>query len=522
MTQLEQLLQKYEYENSQLTKAILTERDKIAIVERQKRENEKKISEFESIISNIEMEIGREIKSETEKEREIERLKNETYILKEHRDAKWDKLNQQKGRYEKMITNTEQIIQDSSKKLDTYMEKYETIPRANKFLNEKARAAEMKDKIKQASEMIITLSNKEIELRELSEQKNENVSTLDIQIKKLLIESADFRKSAVTKFKQFAANRIAERKFKQIQHTPRPNNLVHHTELKGRRLLLERNRLNVTPLRSFQSEKRFQKDNFSQHEYSHDPNDSCDTSKQIDDMDPLDNQTSTPKLMPILSPGPQLSPLTMFLGNSCSEMPFSSPEPSQQMKRRSSISVSTPITLPFSPIKAPNTLYANTCSPRHSSQMRTRKLGVDSPLLINRSSPFLRDNEMPVQIPPSGLSMHSSPRNHNPHYSANEARNVNPARRDDRQEYVGAVEFKEGGRKSLVAANEQKNKDQGFRFGFMEEPLNSSNPFGTDFPDSGVGNSRSSSDFPTSLFAPGSGMMTQTQETTDNPFSFVP
>ena len=305
MAQLDQLLQKYEFENSHLSKAIGTETDKQNIVNRQRRDVDKQTNEFEEKIRILEEEITKIKIHEIEKNQGIERLKNEAFILRDHKNTIRVRLDLQKENNKQAINKTEEMIRDGTHKLEKYLEKYEGIPAAKKILEERETREDLESRIDKMKREFSALKEKENEMKLFVDKQHFQVFKLNRTITNAMIESAEFRKDAKLKFVEILA--IKEKINKQttnqeIQQQQDANNTLQSKQ-------------HVTPhSEQLKFAKRIiiLKENFEKDKNSNEQN----KQQQTEEMDICNTSTSTPKITPIHMPSILLSPLNSLSNKS--------------------------------------------------------------------------------------------------------------------------------------------------------------------------------------------------------------
>ena len=296
MAQLDQLLQKYEFENSHLSKAISTETDKQNIVNKQRRDIDKQTNEFEEKITSLREEIGKTKVYEIEKNRGIDRLKDEAYILRDHRNTIRARLDKQKENNKQIINNTEEMIREGTKKLEKYLEKYETIPAAKKILEETERRDDLKNKIEKLKEHILALKEKEKDNKLFVDKRHFQVFKLKRSICASLIECSQFRKNAKLKYSEILENHKLREKINKPTTNQEIQPLIDvNKNIRNKQMFSEQ----------LQSAKKihFLRENFPQKERT------INEQNNQQEMDTNPTPTSTPKITPIHIPNIHLSPL---------------------------------------------------------------------------------------------------------------------------------------------------------------------------------------------------------------------
>ena len=206
MTQLDQLLQKYEFENTQVTKALSSERERLLYVNKQKRDVDKQIIEFEEKIAKLKEEIRKEKVYEIDKNSEIERLKDESRILRDHRNSSRTRLDRQHEKYENMVLEVTRMVTDGGDKLDTFLKKYESIPGAREVLKDLEKSSDLKNKIAETNELVSVLREKEILSKSSFDKSHFQILKMRELIRNTLVESADLRKKAILNFSRSVEN----------------------------------------------------------------------------------------------------------------------------------------------------------------------------------------------------------------------------------------------------------------------------------------------------------------------------
>lgn len=206
MTQLDQLLQKYEFENTQVTKSLSSERERLVYVNKQKQNVDKQIAEFEEKITKLKEEIRKEKVYEIDKNSETERLREESRILRDHRDSLRTRLDRQNEKYERMISEVTQMVRDGGDKLDTFLKKYESIPGAREVLRDLEKCSELRNKISETNKLVTVLEEKEISAKSSLDKSHFQIHKLRELIRNILVESADSRKKAIFNFSKSLEN----------------------------------------------------------------------------------------------------------------------------------------------------------------------------------------------------------------------------------------------------------------------------------------------------------------------------
>ena len=206
MTQLDQLLQKYEFENTQVTKALTSERERLVYVNKQKRDVDRQITEFEENITKLKEEIRKEKIYEIDKNSEIQRLKDESSILRDHRNSLRTRLDRQDEKYQKMISEVTKMVRDGGDKLDTFLKKYESIPGAREAIQDLENYSELKNRITETDKLVTVLREQEITAKSSFDRSHFQIRKLKELIRNALLESADSRKKAISNFSKSLEN----------------------------------------------------------------------------------------------------------------------------------------------------------------------------------------------------------------------------------------------------------------------------------------------------------------------------
>ncbi|KAI6649238.1 hypothetical protein LOD99_11605 [Oopsacas minuta] len=461
MTQLDQLLQKYEFENSQLSKALSTERDKITFVNIQKKDVEKQIHELEAKTTNLMEEIRKEKVYDIDKNREIERLKKEAYLLRDHRNTMRTKIDRQNEKYGNMLTDIKNMIRDGTEKLESYLGKYENIPGAQKKLQNMEKIGDLKNKIGQADDLIVELKEKENEAKSLTDKTHFQVYKLNKLIQTSLLESADNRKNAKFKYSKSLEN----------------------IKIREKAKLADRTASEIGTSKQVQLPKN-QKESIS--------NKCCEQSAGNIPTDEMSSSaTSTPKPIPRFIPSIQLSQL-ISLSNVRTIPPDKSDVRVPQLE-----TISTPkrVIQGFSipQIKTPNLLSPPITPLIHKQILKRNKpqtLNIDTQMQVDTILQPTNRNTFHTPLQPSVTE-------------------------SDTYSDTRSVDQISGNAISLEASGQ--NQLCNFRFGFMEDPKSpkSANPFAMELD----GNTqRGDSGFDTGMFSK-TGSNTS-QEAENHPFSF--
>ena len=467
MSQLDQLLQKYEFENSHLSKAISTETDKQNIVNKQRKDVDKQTKDFEEKITNLREEFGKAKVYEIEKNRGIERLKNEAYILRDHRNTIRNRLGKQKENNKQIIINTEELIREGTEKLEKYLEKYETIPEAKKILEEREKRGDLKNKIETMKELFIVLKEKEKEIKSFVEKQHFQVFKLNRTIKTTLLECSQIRKSAKLQYLEFLENqKLRENKNKQkttegeIQQQKNINKYIQNKQMI------------ISPPKQIQmtTKVQFLKENYSQKERSINE---ANNHQHLEEMDTSPTSTSTPKITPIHMPNIQLSPLVSLTPSNRSDTNIAQIQLTPKPATHAFI---------IPQLKTPNLPQT-----------------ISTPLSIQKFKPPPIIEPQQIQIQPQPINIHP---------------------RDTILQTPVSSVYSTERHNTMEMSNHGQCEESEFRFGFMEEKSpKSSNPFGTLEFDQSI--DRTDSGFVTNLFSNTGNGTNQFQEG-DNPFSFVP